>query len=67
MTQTYPELFDPTPLLGDIIDLATQAQATSIEVMLNNWEGGLDFFASLLKQAEEMGTRGNVLLMRVVD
>lgn len=67
MTQTYPELFDPTPLLGDIIDLTTQAQATSIEVMLNNWEGGLDFFAGLLKQAEEMRTRSNVLLMRMVD
>ena len=57
MTQTYPELFDPTPLLGDIIDLTSQAQATSIEIMMNNWEGGLDFFASLIKRAEEITTR----------
>ena len=67
MTQTYPELFDPTPLLGDIIDLSTQAQATSIEIMMNNWEGGLDFFAGLIKQAEEMRARSNALLMRMVD
>ena len=57
MTQTYPELFDPAPLLGDIIDLTSQAQATSMEIMMNNWEGGLDFFASLLKRAEEITTR----------
>ncbi len=30
MAQTYPEFFDPTPLLGDIIDLNSQAQATSM-------------------------------------
>ncbi|HOW61630.1 MAG TPA: hypothetical protein P5284_05630 [Candidatus Contendobacter sp.] len=57
MAQTYPEFFDPTPLLGDIIDLTSQAQATSIEIMMNNWEGGLDFFASLIKRAEEITTR----------
>ena len=57
MAQTYPEFFDPTPLLGDIIDLTSQAQATSIEIMMKNWEGGLDFFASLIKRAEEITTR----------
>ena len=57
MAQTYPEFFDPTPLLGDIIDLTSQAQATSIEIMMNNWEGGLDFFASLIKRADEITTR----------
>ena len=57
MAQTYPEFFDPTPLLGDIIDLTSQAQATSIEIMMNNWEGGFDFFTSLLKRAEEITAR----------
>ena len=30
---------------------------------MNNWEGGLDFFANLLKRAEDVAARGNALLV----
>ncbi|MFZ1639895.1 MAG: hypothetical protein WAV07_00355 [Candidatus Contendobacter sp.] len=67
MNRTKSDLFDPTQLFGDFMNLTSQAQAASVDVMMNNWEGGLDFFASLLKRAEEMTARGNVMLMRMVD
>ncbi len=67
MNRTKSDLFDPTQLFGDFINLTSQAHSASLDVMMNNWEGGLDFFANLLKQADEMTARGNVMLMRMVD
>ena len=67
MNRTRSDLFDPTQLFGDFINLTSQAHSASLDLMMNNWEGGLDFFANLLKQAEEMTTRGNALLARMVE
>jgi hypothetical protein len=61
MNRTQQDLLDPTELFGDMIDLTSQAHAASVNAMMNSWEGGLDFFANLLKQAEEMAVRGNGL------
>ena len=67
MTQSYPELFDPTPLFGEMIDLTSQMQTASFDVLMSQWESGFDFFANLLKRAEEVTTRSNALLMGVVE
>lgn len=67
MNRTRSDLFDPTQLFGDFINLTTQAHSASLDVMMNNWEGGLDFFANLLKQADEMTARGNALLASMVE
>lgn len=62
MNRTPQTLLDPTELFGDMIDLTSQAHAVSVNVMMHQWEGGLDFFANLLKHAEEVTARGNGLL-----
>lgn len=67
MTQSYPELFDPAPLFGEIIDLTSQMQTASFDALMSQWESGFDFFANLLKRAEEVTTRSNALLMGVVE
>ena len=67
MNRTRSDFFDPTQLFGDFINLASQAHSTSLDVMINNWEGGLDFFTNLLKQAEEMSARGNAMLTDMVQ
>ncbi len=61
MNRTPQDLLDPTQMFGEMIDLTSQAHAASVNAMMNSWEGGLDFFANLLKQAEEMAARGNSL------
>jgi len=67
MNRTRSDFFDPTQLFGDFINLASQAHSASLDVMMNNWEGGLDFFTNLLKQAEEMRARGNAMLADMVQ
>ena len=67
MNRTRSDLLDPTQLFGDFINLTSQAHSASLDVMMNNWEGGLDFFANLFKQAEEMTARGNALLASMVE
>ena len=61
MNRTRSDLFDPTQLFGDFINLTSQAHSASLEMMINNWEGGLDFFTNLVKQADEMRASGNSL------
>jgi hypothetical protein len=61
MNQTQQDLLDPAELFGDMIDLTSQAHAVGVNAMMNSWEGGLDFFANLLKQAEEVAARGGAL------
>ena len=61
MNRAQQDLFDPTELFGDMIDLTSQAHAASVNVMMHQWEGGLDFFANLLKHAEEVTARGGAL------
>lgn len=61
MNRTPQDLLDPTQMFGEMIDLTSQAHAASVNAMMNSWEGGLDFFANLIKQAEEMAARGNNL------
>jgi hypothetical protein len=61
MNRAQQDLLDPTELFGDMIDLTSQAHAASVNAMMNSWEGGLDFFANLLKQAEEVTARGGPL------
>ena len=67
MNRTRSDFFDPTQLFGDFINLANQAHLASFDVMINNWEGGLDFFANLVKQADEMRTRSNALLASMAE
>lgn len=67
MTQPYPELFDSAPLFGEIIDLTSQMQAAGFDALMSQWESGFDFFANLLKHAEEVTNRSNALLMGVVE
>lgn len=67
MTQAYSDLFDPAPLLGDIIDLTTQMQTTGFDALMSQWESGFDFFANLLKHAEEVTSRSNTLMMGRVE
>jgi hypothetical protein len=67
MNRTRSDLFDPTQLFGDFITLTSQAHSASLEMMINNWEGGLDFFANLVKQADEMRTRSNALLASMAE
>lgn len=67
MNRTRSDFFDPTQLFGDFINLASQAHSASFDVMINNWEGGLDFFTNLVKQAEEMSARGNAMLADMVQ
>lgn len=52
---------DPMQAFGDMIDLTRQAHANSVQLMLDSWEGGLEFFANLLKQAEEMTARSGTM------
>jgi hypothetical protein len=61
MNRTQQDLPDPTELFGDMIDLTSQAHAASVNAMMNHWEGGLDFFANLLKHAEEVTARSGAL------
>ena len=67
MNRTRSDFFDPTQLFGDFINLTSQAHSASLEMMINNWEGGLDFFTNLVKQAEEMSARGNALLASMAE
>lgn len=52
---------DPMQAFGDMIDLTRQAHTNSVQLMLDSWEGGLEFFANLLKQAEEMAARNSAM------
>ena len=47
----------PMQTLGEMIDLTQQAHANSVQLMLDSWEGGLEFFANLIKHAEEITAR----------
>ena len=63
MTQPYSDLFDPAPLFGEIIDLTSQMQTTGFDALMSQWESGFDFFANLLKHAEEVTNRSNKLMI----
>jgi len=67
MMQTTQNLFDTTQLFENMIDLTSQMQTASFDAMMNNWEGGLDFFANLLKRTEEIAARSNTLFLSVVE
>ena len=67
MNRTRTEFFDPTQFLGEMIDLTNQVQMASFEAMMTNREGGLDFFANMLKRTEEMTARRNPLLRSVAE
>lgn len=61
MNRNRSEFFDPTQLFGDFINVTSQVHSAGVDALMNNWEGGLDFFANLLKQPEEVTARGNAL------
>lgn len=65
--QTNQNFFDATQLFENMIDLTTQMQTASVDAMMSNWEGGLDFFANLLKRTEEIAMRNNTLFLSVVE
>ncbi len=60
MNRTPSIATDPMQAFGDMIDLTRQSHANSVQLMLDSWEGGLEFFANLLKQAEEMTARSGM-------
>ena len=62
MNRNGSEFFDPTQLFGEFISVTSQAHAAGVDALMNNWEGGLDFFANLLRQAEDATARGNAML-----
>ncbi len=66
MNRSPSAFFDPMDWFSDVIDLTRQTQKTGVEVMLNQWEGGLDFFAHLLQQAEEITARNPDDALRLV-
>lgn len=57
MNRTPSSTPDPMQAFGEMIDFTQQAHANSVQLMLDSWEGGLEFFASLLKHAEELTAR----------
>lgn len=57
MNQNPPLVTDPMQAFGEMVDLTRQAHANSVNLMIDSWESGLEFFANLLKQAEEMAAR----------
>ena len=57
MNRTQSSTSDPMQAFGEMIDLTQQAHTNSVQLMLDSWEGGLEFFASLLKHAEELTAR----------
>lgn len=65
MHRTKLDLFDPAQILGDMISMTSQVHSTGYDMMMNGWEGGLDFFSNLLKQAEEVTARNSTMLARV--
>ncbi|HCK81627.1 MAG TPA: hypothetical protein PK880_03195 [Candidatus Competibacter sp.] len=63
MNRNRSEFFGPTQLFGGFINVTSQGHAAGVDALMNNWEGGLDFFANLLKRAEDVAARGNALLV----